>query len=95
MITPPRTINGFKVVVPTYEWPREKSGVERLPAHPLILFLARWLPLRTWWAERAMYRDSPMLVDDRRGYIYCSARQYQALQAEVVALREVSLHDRA
>ena len=95
MIAPPRSFNGFKIVVPSYPWPREQSSVEQLPAHPLILWLARWLPLRTWWAERPVYRDSPMLIDDRRGYIYCSERQYQALQAEVVALREVSLDGRA
>jgi hypothetical protein len=87
----PNTFNGFKVVVPGYEWPREQFKIERLPAHPLILWLARWFPLRTWWAECPVYRDSPMLVDDRRGYIYCSERQYQAMQAEAVRLREVSL----
>jgi hypothetical protein len=88
---PPGAINGFKVVVPAYHWPQEQTGVERLPAHPLIIWLARWLPLRTWWAERPIYRDSPMMIDQRRGYIYCSERQYQDLKNETARLREVSL----
>lgn len=80
------SFGGLRVMTVEH-WPKVSDGTTRLPAHPLILWLARWLPLRTWWAEVQNYRDSDPIIHEAAGVLYCSPRQYAELRTALMAMR--------
>lgn len=67
-------------------WPTVRDGtyVRRFPAHPLVCWLARWLPIDPYVdVEYPRYRDADPLVDARAGIIYCSVAQAETLKREL------------
>ncbi len=67
-------------VVSSPNWPREPSGTEsfKFPAHPIVVWFARWLPITPYVAaEYIKYQDAAMIV--AHGHIFCSERQRRAL----------------
>lgn len=67
-------------------WPTEFSHMEtvRFEAHPLIKWLARWLPIQPYVEVRyARYKDCDPLMSDRA--VYCSPRQADFLRREIGA----------
>jgi hypothetical protein len=79
------SVGSLRVMV-VQPWPRVPLGVEavRLPAHPIIIWLSRWLPIDPF-VEIAVprWRDADMLVDRDRGVVFCSAKQLAAIEQEI------------
>lgn len=84
-------IGGMRIMA--VQWPRRIAGYEdrSIPAHPHLVWLVehiRWLP-RSWAVfsryRAPLYRDNDPLIDERRGMIFCSAAQVDALRREIEA----------
>lgn len=76
------SLEGMRVIAARH-WPREPDGVvlRRVPAHRLICWLARWLPVRPYTDIKVQrWRDAEPLVDWHRRVIFCSERQAEALR---------------
>ena len=70
-------------VCPSHYWPRVKDGTEtlRFEAHPIIKWLARWLPITPYVEmEITKYRDADPMQVKATGVIYCSHAQAIALR---------------
>ncbi len=70
-------------IYPYDPWPQVEDGVEvvRYYAHPIIFWLAKWLPIDPYVdAEYIKYKDADALVDKIGGVMYCSHRQLNALK---------------
>ncbi len=78
-------LGGFRIY-PNAHHPTEFSHMERQRwrAHPLICWLARYLPINPWVeAEFPRYRDCDPWVEQARGAIYCSLAQAANLRKEL------------
>lgn len=70
-------------VMSSAHWPQEFSHMEtmRFPVHPIIKWLARWLPITPHVeASFARYRDCPAMHDTERNVVYCSRAQEQIIR---------------
>jgi hypothetical protein len=89
----PSAFAGWKINTPSHfaglriyaqaNWPRIADGTRtvRFAAHPLILWLAKWVPLPTYQEVTFLkYRDADPLVDERRGLVFCSLAQAAELR---------------
>lgn len=69
---------GYRVVA-DINWPRLPDGIETVRdynVHPLVKWLARWLPIKPYVeALRPRFRDRDPMIDERHGIIYRSPRQ--------------------
>jgi len=76
---------GFRIMA-TPHWPQVEDGTRtvRFECHPIIRWLARWLPIRPYVeATYINYKDSDMLLDRARGVVYCSLAQENVLRREI------------
>ncbi len=65
-------------VQPSHYWPKVEDGTEtlRFEAHPIIKWLARWLPITPYVEmEVTKYRDADPMQVKATGVIYCSHAQ--------------------
>ena len=71
-------------ISPQAHWPRVQDGARqvRFAAHPLICWLARWLPIKPYVeASYPRYRDrDPLIIGDR---LFCSFAQYDELKRTI------------
>ena len=71
-------------IYPQVNWPRVQCGTYkvRFPAHSLIVWLSRWLPITPYIeGTYTKYRDAdPILMS---GKIFCSYAQYQYLRQKL------------
>ena len=76
----PRAFGGLKIY-PQANWPKVQDGTRqvRFPAHPLICWLARWLPMKPYIeATYPRYRDQdPLIMGD---HVFCSFAQHEELR---------------
>jgi hypothetical protein len=74
---------GLKIF-PQAVWPRVQDGTRqvRFAAHPLICWLARWLPIKAYVeASYPRYRDQdPLIVGDQ---VFCSFAQCEELKRAI------------
>lgn len=72
---------GLRIVV-SHILPQECVVVaKRLPAHPLIQWLARYLMIDPWVEIQApQWRDKGLWIDRQHGLISCSPAQADALR---------------
>jgi len=78
-------ISGLRIY-PPHNWPQVEDGVEtvRYNAHPIIRWLSKRLPIRPYVdAEYIKYKDGDAIVDNIRGAVFCSHRQYDYLKQEL------------
>ena len=63
-------------------WPTVPDGFEtkRIPAHPIVKWLARWLPIDPW-VEISVpkFKDADAVLDQANNVIHCSYAQEQEL----------------
>lgn len=74
---------GGMQIIQSHHWPRVPDGVyvRQLTAHPIIHWLARWLPIDPWIdVEVPRFKDADPLIDTRRGVIFCSPAQFAELR---------------
>jgi hypothetical protein len=78
-------IGGIKIM-PSHHWPTVQDGTKtiRFPAHPIIQWLSRWLPI-TPYVEGIYpkYRDADAIMDHSRGTLFCSYAQADLLRREL------------
>ena len=79
--------SGYRFNVVRDHWPQEKSHVEtiRVPAHPIVQWLAKFLPIDPWVEMKIQhYRDcSPFIW---QGTLFLSVRQSDLLKINVTAV---------
>jgi hypothetical protein len=74
---------GGMSIHPSHHWPTIEDGTEmrRFPAHPIIRWLARWLPVTPYVEmEVTKWRDADPMYDKRSGALYCSHAQADMLR---------------
>lgn len=77
---------GSYEVRPNKYWPTVVDGTRphRVPAHPVICWLARWLPIAPYVEIQVPnVRDADMILDNQIGVIFCSPAQANALRQEL------------
>lgn len=76
---------GARILVSRF-WPRVRKGNRtiRLRAHPIICWLAHWLPIEPWIDITVpVWADADPVFDARHNVLHCSEAQAAALRQTV------------
>lgn len=82
-------------VVASSYWPKEFSHMERQrwAAHPIILWLAKWLPIDPYVvSEHPRYNEREPMLNTETGVLYCSQAQEAALRRELAPNKDPRVH---